>query len=216
MARTLILARHAESQWNAEWRYQGRLENDLSPEGLQQAEALRDHLASRPLTAIYTSPLRRATQTAEIVATGQARPTTHHSQLTTRNELTDVDHGHWSGLAHQEVDRRWPELSHQWRTKPGGVRFPGGESLMEVRGRALGFLDFVRHEHAEGQLLVVTHGEIVQLLLLHFLDMRPDQLWTMPAGNCAISIIEDYDVPLIMAINDNCHLDRVRSSRDAM
>ena len=216
MARTLILARHAESQWNAERRYQGRLENDLSAEGLLQAEALRDHLASRPLTAIYTSPLRRAVQTAEIVAAGQSRLTTHDSRLTTRNELTDVDHGRWSSLTHEEVAKCWPELSHQWRTKPGGVRFPGGESLTEVRGRALGFLDFVRHEHAEGQLLVISHGEIIQLLLLHFLDMKPDQLWTMPAGNCAISIVEDYDVPLIMAINDNCHLDRVRSSRDAM
>ena len=123
-----------------------------------------------------------------------------------RHELADVDHGEWSGLPHADVEARWPELSRQWKSKPATVRFPGGESLMEVRGRALGFLDYIRHEHADGQLLIVTHGEILQLLLLHFLEMRPDQLWTMPADNCAISIIEDYEVPLIMAINDTCHL----------
>ncbi len=117
-----------------------------------------------------------------------------------------MDHGQWSGLAHEEVERRWPELSRLWRETPGEVRFPGGESLMEVRARALAFLAWVRHEHADGQILIVTHGELTQLMLASFLDMQPNQLWRLPADHCALSIVEDYDVPLVMAINDTCHL----------
>jgi broad specificity phosphatase PhoE len=210
VARTLLLCRHGQSDWNAAGRYQGRLDDAaLSPLGRAQAVALAARLAPRLLTAIYTSPLQRARQTAEAVAShplplaegrGEGLP------VIVRSELTDVDHGQWSGLRHAEVEARWPELSRAWREEPGSVRFPGGESLMEVRARALGFLAWVRHEHAGGQLLVITHGEVLQLMLASFLDMQPNQLWRLPADHCGLSIIEDYEVPLVMAINDTCHL----------
>lgn len=209
MVRTFILARHGESEWNREERYQGRLENGLSDLGRQQAEALGRRLAGRSLAAIYTSPLRRAVETAAAVAAAEG------VRVAVRQELTDVNHGEWSGLLHAEVQARWPDLHRQWQQRPASVRFPGGESLMEVRDRALGFLAFARQQHADGTLLVITHGEIVQLLLASFLDMQPDQLWTLPRDNCAISVIDDYEVPLVMAVNDSCHLDGVRSRLQA-
>jgi phosphoserine phosphatase len=92
---------------------------------------------------------------------------------------------------------------------------PGGESLADVRQRALAFLAAARQEHADGDILVVTHGTVLRLLLAHFLDMRPDQLWSMETENCALSIVDDYEIPLIMAINDTCHLEGVRSSVSA-
>ena len=88
---------------------------------------------------------------------------------------------------------------------------PGGESLLDVRRRALTWLAAVRQEHAEGNILVVTHGTVLRLLLAHFLDIPPDRIWSVEAENAALSIVDDYDVPLIMAINDTCHLEQVRS-----
>jgi phosphoserine phosphatase len=113
------------------------------------------------------------------------------------------------------VAGRWPELVKQWRTAPAGVTMPGGESLADVPKRALAFLAAARQEHADGDILVVTHGTVLRLLLAHFLDMRPDQLWSMETENCALSIVDDYEIPLIMAINDTCHLEGVRSSVSA-
>jgi phosphoserine phosphatase len=197
--------------WNSEGIYQGRLESDLSPLGEEQALVLAQRLASRPLAAVYTSPLRRAYRTAELVLTMQnsIAPATF---LRREGELAEIDHGEWSGLSHEQVKATWPELSEQWRANPASVRMPGGESLLEVRQRALTFLAAARQEHADGNILVVTHGTVLRLLLAHFLDVGPDHIWSLDSENCALSIVDDYEVPLIMAINDTCHLERVRSS----
>ncbi|HLY66300.1 MAG TPA: histidine phosphatase family protein, partial [Chloroflexota bacterium] len=165
-----MLARHAESEWNANGVYQGRLDPGLSELGLRQAEGLRDRLATAELAAVYSSPLQRAWRTAEIVAG------THGLEPLARPELTDVDHGEWSGMPRTEVADRWPELYREWHEHPARVRFPGGESLLEVRDRALSFLALARQRHAEGNLLVITHGEVLQLLLAHLLEMQPDQM----------------------------------------
>jgi broad specificity phosphatase PhoE len=169
-------------------------------------------LASRKLVAVYTSPLRRAVRTAELVANAGLP---HPLPLQRARELAEIDHGDWSGLTRAQVAHKWPELAEQWRTAPGDVTMPGGESLADVRRRALAFLAAIRQEHADGDILAVTHGTVLRLLLAHFLDMRPDQIWSIEAENCALSIVDDYEIPLIMAINDTCHLEGVRSSLSA-
>src|SRR5581483_4473440 len=183
MALTFLLARHAESDWNGRGMYQGRLDDSqLSPLGMRQAEALRDRLANRELTAVYSSPLRRALQTARIVAGVDG-------SVITRRELLDMDHGAWSGRSREEVAETWPELHRQWQTEPAAVRMPGGESLLEVRARALSFLAYARQEHADGQVVVITHGEVLQLMLAHFLQMKPDGMWSIERDNCGLSVI---------------------------
>lgn len=206
--------RHAESAWNADGIYQGRLESDLSPLGEQQALALGVRLVSRTLAGAYSSPLTRAVRTVELImrsaGVSQSAP-----EVSVRPQLAEIDHGEWSGLSGVQVSERWPELAEQWRLVPSQVRMPGGESLAEVRGRALQFLADVRQRHAEGNILVVSHGTVIRVLLAHFLEMRLEQIWSIEAENCGLSIVDDYDVPLIMAVNDTCHLDGVRSSLSA-
>jgi len=137
------------------------------------------------------------------------------TEITLRKELLEIDHGEWSGLRKEQVQQRWPELERKWHTQPSAVEMPKGESLKDVRARALSFLASVRQEHAEGNILVVTHGTVLRIMLAHFLDMALDQIWSIQAENCALSIVDDYDVPLIMAINDSCHLEGVRSTLHA-
>ena len=131
--------------------------------------------------------------------------------ISARAELAEIDHGEWSGLTRGQVAERWPELFDRWHANPGSVTMPGGESLADVRRRALTFLAAIRQEHAQGDILVITHGTVLRLLLAHFLDMQPDQLWSIEAENCGLSVVDDYEPPLIMAINDTCHLEGVRS-----
>lgn len=178
---------------------------------MAQAKALGGRLSARPLTAIYTSPLTRATRTAELVADA----ITTRVPVVARAELAEIDHGEWSGLSKDDVQRRWPGLSAEWQQSPASVTMPGGENLQQVRTRALDFLAAARHEHAEGNLLVITHGTVLRLLLAHFLELEPDRLWSIETANCGLSIVDDYDVPMIMAVNDTCHLEGVRSDLHA-
>src|SRR5262249_41875855 len=102
IARTLILVRHAESQWNEQAIYQGqRDESDLPDLGTRRAEALREPLLARPIAAIYASPLRRSIRTAEIVAGDR------QLDVVLDRDLLEIDHGEWSGLEHQAVRQRW-------------------------------------------------------------------------------------------------------------
>lgn len=136
-------------------------------------------------------------------------------EIRPRKELLEIDHGDWSGLSRAQVAERWAYEAQQWRKQPSQTTMPNGESLRQVRERTLRFLADMRQEHGEGTILVVTHGTVLRVLLAHFLDMSLDQIWSVEAENCALSIVDDYEVPLIMAINDTCHLEGVRSSLQA-
>jgi len=191
---------------------------------------------------VYSSPLSRAVRTAQLVLEkqgstlppapsrsregeqdGDARSSSREGErsaaaqlrIETHPALAEIDHGEWSGLTKAQVAQRWPELAEQWRTHPAGVRMPNGESLLEVRDRALNFLASLRQRHADGDVLIVTHGTVLRLLLAHFIELRPDRIWSVEAENCALSIVADHELPLIMAINDTCHLEQVRSSLQA-
>ena len=154
---------------------------------------------------VYSSPLARAVKTAKLVS--RAEPIE-------RDELSEIDHGDWSGLTWAQAEARWPDVVRAWQVAPHTVRMPGGESLLEVRERALGFLAWVRQRHGDGDILVVTHGTVLRLLLAHFLELGPERIWAIESESCALSVVADHDIPLIMAINDSCHLEGVRSSLD--
>ncbi len=213
--------RHGESEWNAQGIYQGWLESGLTPLGVMQAERLALSLGLPDVAAIYTSPLSRAVATAQVLATIELNETgvePGQSAWTVPviedQDLREIDHGRWSGRHKTDVARDWPELAAQWLAEPAAMRMPDGESLLEVRTRALRFLDRVRHAHPDGKLVVVTHGTVIRLLLAHFLGMAPNSIWTFDIENGSVSIVEDHETPLIMAINEGCHLDGVRSRLD--
>ncbi|MHB8619421.1 MAG: histidine phosphatase family protein [Chloroflexota bacterium] len=216
-----MLARHGESEWNGLGIYQGRLESDLSPLGRRQAEALAERLAGQKLAAIYSSPRRRSMQTAAIVAAGRVGPQPNGqtapalgAPILADGDLTEIDHGAWSGLRRDEVRDRWPEVVAAWALHPTATAMPGGESLAQVRARTRAFLERARAAHERGNLQVNTHGTVLRRLLAAIRDRHPDRLWALGAENAGLSIIEDYEVPLITAINDTCHLKGVISNRD--
>ncbi|HEU0337127.1 MAG TPA: histidine phosphatase family protein, partial [Gaiellaceae bacterium] len=99
---TVLLARHGETDWNREGRFQGHADPPLNDLGRAQARELADRLAREPLAAVYASPLRRAYETAEIVAA------THDLPLRSVAGLREVDVGSWSGLTRSEIEARFP------------------------------------------------------------------------------------------------------------
>jgi broad specificity phosphatase PhoE len=146
----VYLARHGESDWNAENRFQGHTDRPLTELGRHQAELLAEEVAQLRLAAVYTSPLRRCTATAEIVAAPLGlRPTLDPA-------LCEVDVGSWAGLTRAEVEQRFPEGFRSWIA--GGNGWEDGETYAQMSARVLEALHAIAAGHPEEQVLVVSHG----------------------------------------------------------
>jgi broad specificity phosphatase PhoE len=147
---TIFLARHGESDWNVEKRFQGHRDRPLTERGREQAHALADLVGAEKIDAVYTSPLSRARETAEIVAARVGL------KVVALPELREVDTGSWSGLSRADVEARFPEGFAHWRS--GGSAWENGESYDEMAERVIGALRKIAEDHPDGRVLVVSHG----------------------------------------------------------
>ena len=147
---TFLLARHGETDWNRDRRWQGHADRPLTERGHEQAKALARRLASFPLGAVYASDLRRAHDTAAYVAEAQDLP------VQPMSDLREVDVGSWSGLTRADAEARYPEDFERWRL--GEVGWRDGESYEVMSERVLGALREIESELPDGRVLIVTHA----------------------------------------------------------
>lgn len=148
---TVWLARHGESDWNAAKRFQGHSDRPLTPRGRRQAEALAAELvSSSSLSAVYTSPLLRALETAAVVGEQVGLEPVPHE------DLREVDVGSWTGLSRAEVEARFPDSFQRWLD--GGEGWNDGETYAEMSARVLPALVSIAGPHPGAELLVVSHG----------------------------------------------------------
>jgi broad specificity phosphatase PhoE len=198
----LILVRHGQTDWNVRERYRGRLDVPLNPTGIHQAQLTARRIAeSWKVTAVYSSPLRRALATAQAIAAAQSL------SVTVVTDLADVNFGSWEGLSPDEVRARWPDLFAAWHSAPHTVRLPGGETLDEVRQRCHAALGRIASVHAEQTVVAVAHTDYNRVLVLTVLGLGSDRLWRLRQDNCAINEIEiDRGHCTLVSMNDTCHL----------
>jgi broad specificity phosphatase PhoE len=161
----LILVRHGETDWNRDRRYQGHADPPLNDAGRAQARELAGTLEGMELTAIYTSDLRRAAETAEIIHAGRDIP------LWRDRGLREIDVGSWSGLTRAEIEERFPGADHH-----------DGETREAMRERVVSTVTAIAGRHDGERLLIVSHGGALRALLHHALD--DDSV--PPVQNCAI------------------------------
>ena len=186
---TILLARHGESDWNAEQRWQGHADRPLTELGRAQAAALAERLDGLRLAALYSSDLRRAQETAQAVA---AR---HGLDVRVRRELREVDCGSWSGLCHADLD---PADVERWRA--GARGWEGGESYEELQVRMVAAVTSLGAAHAGEQFLVVSHGAAIRSVLaqaagMNFHDYRRLHPSVENAGLSAVVVRDGRLVP---------------------
>lgn len=199
----ILLARHGETPWNAEGRYQGQEDIPLSPVGEAQARSLGERLADVPITRAVASPLSRARRTAEL-ALGGARA--HLLSLDTG--LMEIAHGTWEGLLASEIRERDPERLQAWRDAPHEVLMPQGESLQHVFDRAWPALSRACEGlGADDALLVVAHDAVNRVLLCHVLGIPFARLWTFRQAPTTLNLLEGPDVDHldVVRLNDCAH-----------
>ena len=146
----LYLVRHGQSDWNAANRFQGHVDRPLTDLGREQADALARELAATALERIYSSPLRRALDTATAVAAGR------ELEVVADEGLREVDVGSWAGLTRAEVEERYPAAFRRWVA--GGDGWADGETYQEMSARVLTCIVRIADAHEDGAILVVSHG----------------------------------------------------------
>lgn len=155
----LWLARHGATDWNMEGRYQGQADIPLNPIGLEQARTMADRLAAENIVAIYSSPLLRARQTAQMLADKVGLPV----QIDPR--LQEVSLGQWEGKLFTDVQQKFPEAIAERRINPIYFRPPGGETVAEVVERAVAAVDEIVSAYPQGPVVIVSHGLTLATLI---------------------------------------------------
>lgn len=177
MLTRLILIRHGETDWNVEGRYQGQADPPLNARGEAQARRLAAELAEVGLDVLYSSPLRRALQTAQVIAERMKLP------LHTDPRLMEIHLGEWQGLLWHEIADRYPDLFRRWQTEPWEVRPPGGESLAQVRARVYAAVDEILAHDAGRCVGLVTHRLPIALLKIRYQGLPLDAVRTLELPN---------------------------------
>jgi probable phosphoglycerate mutase len=147
---TILLARHGETDWNSERRWQGHADQPLNEVGREQARELAETLAGRSIDVVYSSDLVRAHETALIVAERLGLPVEGDAGL------REVDVGDWSGRLVAEIEAADPEAFQLWRQ--GRKAWNGGESYEEMGERVVGAVLRLAARHPGQTVLIVTHG----------------------------------------------------------
>jgi len=208
MALRLVLIRHGETDWNRERRYQGHRDTPLSENGRAQAEAAGRSLAGERLAAVWSSPLRRARETAAAIAAPQGLP------VRVEEAFGEMHFGEWEGLTVDEVSTRFPELHRAWLDTPHLVALPGAETLEEVRSRALKGLESLRGAHDGGTVCLVSHGVTSRILILEALGLGLERVWSLQVSYTGISELEFRDDwAVVHRMNTLLHLDQLPAPR---
>jgi probable phosphoglycerate mutase len=147
---TILLARHGETDWNRKGRFQGHADPPLNETGRAQAAMLAGELAGIELAVVYSSPLRRALETAKVVAAE------HGLEPVSADALREIDVGSWEGLTRAEVEARFPEQLARWLDYDQGWR--DGETYEAMGRRVVSALLGFAAAHPGERILAVTHG----------------------------------------------------------
>ena len=168
----VVLVRHGETEWNVEQVFRGRIDIELNETGIRQAELLAEYLSHLKIDVIYSSPLKRALTTAEMIA-GY-----HRLKVEIASGLIDFNFGEWQGLAIQKVKDKHKSLYAEWIENPHQIKIPGGESLNDVRGRASGVVDAVISKY-EGTVVLVSHRVVNKILICALLGLDNSHFWNI-------------------------------------
>ena len=181
----IYLIRHGECAGNREGLFRGRSDFPLNQEGLRQAREVGAALGRVGLRAVYTSPLRRASQTAEAIVAaaglGEAQPL---------EAMNNISLGLWEGQPKQRIAELYPLQWRCWLETPETLRLEGGESIEDVRRRAGLALTALAERHVDETVALVSHRAVIKCLLAEVLGLHLPWVWKLHLENCGYSVVE--------------------------
>jgi len=163
----LILVRHGETDWNAEGRYQGQADPPLNARGREQARRVAQKLRDKGVDVIYSSPLKRALETAKAIADETGAP------LFIEPRLMEINQGVWEGKHVSDIQREYPEIFRQWEEDPWHTHIPGGETLQQVQERVYAAIDDIIERHQGQTVVLVTHRTPIAMAKIRYQNLAP-------------------------------------------
>jgi|YNPBryantNP2012_1023418.scaffolds.fasta_scaffold01745_7 probable phosphomutase (TIGR03848 family) len=202
----LLLIRHAHNDYLDSRRLAGRTPGvHLNDKGRGQAQALADRLKSWPITAIYSSPLERARETAAPLAEARGLP------IQVLDDLNETDCGEWTGQAIDELIKT--ELWLKMQSCPSAAAHPGGEGIVAVQARMVRALDALCAAHRGGLIAVFSHADPIKAALAHYTGLHIDLFQRLVVDPAAISELAFFPQgPRLIRCNDTAHLSDARAT----
>ncbi len=198
----MYLIRHGQTDWNAEGRYQGQTDSQLSTLGRAQADQLARALVSHPLAAVYSSPLSRALHTAQAIAAPHGLP------VRTVDLLREIGLGVWERLTELEITEKFGRVLEARRLDPLGVIPHGGETLAAVQARGMRAVSEIIARHPGEAVAAVAHGAVNKMIILAALDAPHGSVFSIRQDNGAINVLEFAGGRArVMSLNETSHLD---------
>lgn len=197
----LILVRHGETDWNRDNRVQGHSDVELNETGREQARRLALKLKEEAVTAIYSSPLRRASDTASAIADH------HRVQVQTEPDLAELDVGDMDGLTFEQMRSRYGDILREWAKDAGPVKMPNGECLQELQERAWTAIQRILQEHPQGTVIVVSHNFAILTIICRAINFNLSDFRRLALSVASMSVIDltERGARLVL-LNDTCHL----------
>ena len=184
-ATRIIAIRHGETPWNVDTRIQGQLDIGLNDTGQWQAQRVGQALRDEAITAIYSSDLARAFETAQAIA--QSNACASQLQVAPNTGLRERHFGHLQGQTWAEIEQGWPEDARLWRGRDPHWTPVGGESLVVLRERIADCVNALASQHMGEQIVLVAHGGVMDALYRLATQQSLDAPRTWHLGNAAIN-----------------------------
>jgi len=205
---SIYLVRHGQTAWNREEIFRGRTDVPLDETGMRQAELAAKYFIGMEIHRIYSSPLSRAWETAQKIAQ------LHNLKVEPLEGIIDLSFGNWEGHSHKDIRINDKEIYRLWREEPHRVRLPGGESLDDVRVRAMASLEEVIRNHSGKTLVLVSHRVVNKVLICGILGLDNSHFWQITQDTTAINLIQYKKGKYILSfMNETCHLRPLKEDR---
>lgn len=183
----IFLIRHGETEWNRQKRLQGHSDTHLSQEGFRQAISLAEHAPFKHVDAIYSSDLMRAMETANILAEK------FNLNVKLMPELRETNYGNWEGRFISELVTESPKSFGKFFTDPERCHPPHGETFLECQARVMIGIREIIANHENQNVIAVSHGAAIRLILGAALDMPIHKMWAIAQFNTALNILRVDD-----------------------
>lgn len=192
---TYYIVRHGKTQWNMLKKTQGKMDSPLTEEGIAAAKTLRKKMEALSIDRVYSSDLKRAMHTAELLVPGKT--------IREMPGFREIDFGVWEGKTIDAIKTDYAKMHDTWRSAPEGVHFPNGESMMQAQERVLRTFWSIDAKEQDRNILIVAHGMIIKLLLVGLLEAPMVKMFHMTQNNLAVNVIRTNDQGAnIVTMND--------------
>lgn len=200
----LYLVRHGETEWNKASKIQGKTDTELSAEGIEQAHKLAKRLSNEDINVIFSSSLKRALRTAEIIKEYKS------CRIVKSDKYHEICLGPWEGMTINEIEEKYSEHFRVYREDPANFKLPGAETFLDLTERTYNEIINIVNKYDDKNILLVSHGTTIKAAIIKILGIDIINYNKFRIDNASISIIGFSESipkkPVIFCLNDTNHL----------